>query len=211
MQFLFRLAQKSKPQVSTEQYGALLRAAWEAGHEPPPPPDLYSRLYHPSHDYGALLRPLWIDPPFLGGVPMQLYRPVDDENPDALRREYLQYAQEGAHAFDQLNARRLELEAVRPDSQLSRVHEEAVKSFRGLLELRNARAKRDIAMVEGNFAAAQKADNEVHHWWVICDRVDRKLAAALRQVQLNQPALFAALDLPEFEIELIDLLLERDE
>lgn len=60
MQFLFRLAQKSKPQVSTEQYGALLRAAQEARRINPFPVglhnDLFRRIYHRSNDYGALMR-----------------------------------------------------------------------------------------------------------------------------------------------------------
>jgi hypothetical protein len=169
MQHLFRLSQRSKPQVSTEQYAALLRATWEASQ---------------------------IDPS-VHGFPSRLYRPSDSEDPYVFRLEYLEYAQRNANAFDQLNARRMDLEAVRPDSRLSRVHEEAVKSFRGALELHNAIAKRDIVMLEGgNYAAAQKADSEVRHWQLVCQRVNKKLAAALRQVQLNQPTLFASLDLP---------------
>jgi hypothetical protein len=98
---------------------------------------------------------------------------------------------------------------VRPDSRLSRVREEAVKAFRGDLELHNAQAKRSISIVEGNVAAAQKADNEAKHWQSIVERVDRKLAAALRQVQLTQPALFVALALPPSWIHIIDILLDE--
>lgn len=210
MQFLFRLAQKSKPEVSAEQYGALLRATWQASGINPSLHDFPTRLYHPSDDYGALLHAVWLDDPL--DPHKELYRPSDDEDPDALRRDYMEYAKLVADAWDQLNARRLELEAVRPDSRLSRVHEEAVKSCRGQLEIRNARSKRDIAMVEGNFAAAKKADSDFHQWRFTCERIDRKLAAALRQVQLNQPTMFAALDLPESEIEWrIDYLLDKDE
>lgn len=118
-----------------------------------------------------------------------------------LRQEYLQYAQRDAEAFDQLNARRLELEEVRPDSQLSRVHEEAVKFFRCTLELRNAEAERNFAMLAGNFAEAQKADKKAYDLQVICNRVDDKLVAALRQVQRNNPTLLAALGFPADEGE----------
>jgi hypothetical protein len=181
VQFLFRLGQRSKPEASVEQYGALLGAAWEAS----------------------------VTNPSLHGFPMRLYRPSDDEDPDRFRRDYLEYAQLVADAWDQLNARRLEFESVRPDSRLSRVHEEAVKAFRGDLELHNHQAKRNIAIVEGNIAAAQKADNEAKHWKSIVERIDRKLAAALRKVQRTQPALFAALALPPRWIHIMDILLDE--
>lgn len=181
MQFVFRLGQRSKPEASVEQYGVLLGAAWEAS----------------------------VTNPSLHGFPMRLYRPLDDEDHDRFRRDYLEYAQLVAAAWDQLNARRLELEAVRTDSRLSRVHEGAVKTFRGDLELHNAQAKRSTAIVEGNIAAVQKADNEAKRWQTIVERIDRKLASALRQVQLTQPALFAALALPPSWIHVIDTLLDE--
>ncbi|WP_160163214.1 HEAT repeat domain-containing protein [Nitrolancea hollandica] len=174
MQYLFRLSQRLKPEISVEQYAPIYRAAFEEIDSAPAPPDFN-------------------DPFFLAA----------DQN------EFVGFFQQQAAYWERVNARRLELEALRPDHRLSRLHEETVKYLRGTLRVMNILAESTIAVSQGDLSTARQKEAEAESWAPVLTNVARKLSNALRQIQDEQPTLFSMLGLPssllnEFGVEIED-------
>jgi hypothetical protein len=109
--------------------------------------------------------------------------------------DMLGYLQRQSLFFEQVNARRVELEAVRPEHRLQAVHTEAVKFLRCYLKVMNASAGSLAAAVQGNFVESRRLRTEADSWSPTLATVSRKLAAALRRLEVEQPTLFALLQL----------------
>lgn len=135
--------------------------------------------------------------------------PEPPELDDPFGPDIMAYLQAQSAFWERVNSRRLELESVRPDHRLQRVHEEMVKYLRGTLTILNLTAASTQAAFQGNFAEVRRKEAEAESWAPVLENVARKLRDAMRQIQDQQPTLFSMLRLSpsilaEFDIRTDD-------
>jgi hypothetical protein len=106
------------------------------------------------------------------------------------------YMQERSLFFERLNARRLELESVRPDHRVAQVHTEAVKLARAVLTLLNLGSEAIFARWQGDEARFQKKLDEIESWGTPATNVRKKLERALSGLEDTQPSIYQLLALP---------------
>jgi hypothetical protein len=99
-------------------------------------------------------------------------------------------------AFEEVNARRLELEAIKPEPRLSAVHTEAVKLCRCRLEVLNKENLDFISRFKGDEQASRKARSDWYSWSETHKAIRAKLAGALLKLETSQPTLYELLGLP---------------
>lgn len=174
MQHLFRLSQKLKPETSVSQYAPVLGAALDAYLDRPTVPALST---------------------FAANVEQRLADGTMTDSGASFQQFIVEFLTPGTSAWEQYNARRLELEALRPDHRLSTVHEEAVKLLRGGDRVWNLQVEVLMKSVEGNWALVAQREKDVEFWGSIAARIEDKLKEALEAVQRHHPALFVLLEL----------------
>jgi hypothetical protein len=137
--------------------------------------------------YAPLLRAAFEE---LGRVPNPPQ--VQDPSPP----EVIAYLQEQSAYWERVNARRIELEAARPDQRLKTIHEEAVKFFRASLKVLNILGESTAAAMQGNFAQMRRKEAEAESRAPVLESISGKLRNAFQVVQQQQPTLFSMLGLP---------------
>jgi hypothetical protein len=132
---------------------------------------------------------------FFEGAPDSTEELIDQDghiNGPALQRNL----QAQAALFERVNARRLELEQVKPEPRLTAVHDESVKFLRAALTTLNITAESLQAALEGDFNKKRRKDAEYEFWNSTIDDIMNKLGGVLRKLQNDQPTLFQMLGLP---------------
>lgn len=177
MQLLFRLFQRTKPEVPASEYGARLRRALDAAQGNLPEQRAFvEHLEHAS--------------------------PEELVSDSAALKRHLALMKEN---WDLVNGERECLEEVRPISELSRVHEEAVKYMRGMLEHlnhSNASVTRSLSL---DFSGRDYHERESEAWAEVTVDVYQKLCHQLESVQRSNPTLFEQLSFKRSHIEALGL------
>ena len=144
--------------------------------------------------YAPLLRAAMLE--FFEGAPTPTDELIDQQgriNGPVLQR----YLQGQAAFFERVNARRLELEQVKPEPRLSEIHDESVKFLRAAMTALNLSAEALQAAMQGDFAKRRRKDAEYESWNNTVDQIMNKLGNALRKLRSDQPTLFQMLGLPQ--------------
>lgn len=175
---LFRLSQTFKPEASVDQYAPVLNAALDALLDTP-------------------LEAIELDTKINDGS-------LAMETPEAFQMLLQGYFGSMSGHWERLNARRLELEALRLEHRLSAVHENSVATLRGGLRLINLRGEVTGQSAKGDWAAAQRMQKELDFWSGVVESVMNKLSAALRRLHVEQPDLFTRLNLPAPVLDVFD-------
>jgi len=163
VQHPFRLSQRRKPESSTEQYGRVLRAALETYLDRPRVPSLEAFLEETGQRLadGSIANAQESLEQFVSGLLSPLARD---------RERY--------------NARRLELEALRPDRRLSAVHEAAVEFLRGGDRVTQLQLNvLGTVILDADRVRARKKEQEAEAWHRAVAQVQGKLLKALQAVQ----------------------------
>jgi parallel beta-helix repeat protein len=174
VQHVFRLSQKFKPETSVSIYAPVLRAALDHYLDLPRVPSVSS---------------------FGGQVEQRLADGSLANSNEAFLQFIVELLGPSTNGWEELNARRLELEALRPDRRLSTVHEEAVKLLRGDVRVRNLQSEVLLKTVEGDWASSAQKEKDTDYWSGIVARVESKLRAALKAVMRDHHELFLLLEL----------------
>lgn len=119
----------------------------------------------------------------------------------AAREDFQTYLARCSVKLEMLNARRLELEAIKPEHRLSDAHNAAVLSARWMLTRTNDVARQISAAFQGD----QRTAERYHREEAMDARAQTghvaKLLAALQNVAQTQPTFFARLSLDERVVE----------
>jgi ankyrin repeat protein len=121
----------------------------------------------------------------------------------------VEYLKAQSTLFERANARRLELEQIKPERRLIPVHDKTVVLCRMTLHVWNMSASELSAAIRGDFAESRRQRKQVDSWSKTLESTWNQLGQLLRRLRAEQPTLFSMLDLPEPALDITIGLREK--